>query len=354
MIHRQTCPPKPILLAIIVGLLALFCSACLAPEPTQEEIEAMWAASAHADTEAPAFSNWNDRDPAVISESCAKCHSTSGYHDFLGMDGATPGQVDQPVPVGESVECDACHNDVVKGQHTVVMPSGAQIEDLGESASCSDCHQGRASTVSVQEAIGEWEADTVNAELEFINIHNNAVAAMVHGAGARSGYEYADHTYAGFYDHVPGFNSCTECHSPHSLEVEAQSCSVCHLGAKTTEDLKHIRMTDTDYDGDGDISEGIAGEIETMSERLLLAMQIYAARGEGTDRITYVDGRPYFAGEDGEGYSTWTPRLFRAAYNYHYAQKGAGAYAHNAPYVIQLLYDSLEDMGAAIPNMSRP
>jgi len=37
--------------------------------------------------------------------------------------------------------------------------------------------------------------------------------------------------------------------------------------------------------------------------------------------------------------------LLRAAYNYQYAMKDPGAFAHNGKYVIQALYDSLEDLG---------
>ena len=71
-----------------------------------------------------------------------------------------------------------------------------------------------------------------------------------------------------------------------------------------------------DYDGDGDILEGLAGEIETMQERLMVAMKVYTVRMEGVDIIEYNDR---FVDEAGENYSTWTPRLLQAAYNYEYA-----------------------------------
>jgi hypothetical protein len=44
----------------------------------------------------------------------------------------------------------------------------------------------------------------------------------------------------------------------------------------------------------------------------------------------------------------------KAAYNYQYAQKDPGAFAHNAKYVLQVLYDSLEDIGADVSGMTRP
>ena len=52
--------------------------------------------------------------------------------------------------------------------------------------------------------------------------------------------------------------------------------------------------------------------------------------------------------------SFWTPRLLRAAYNYQYATKDPGVYAHNGKYITQALYDTLEDMGVDVSGMVRP
>jgi len=53
-------------------------------------------------------------------------------------------------------------------------------------------------------------------------------------------------------------------------------------------------------------------------------------------------------------YNAFTPRLLQAAYNYHYVVKDPGAFAHNGKYIIQVLYDSLEDLGANTTGMVRP
>jgi hypothetical protein len=53
-------------------------------------------------------------------------------------------------------------------------------------------------------------------------------------------------------------------------------------------------------------------------------------------------------------FSSWTPKLLRAAYNYQYSAKDPGAFAHNGQYVMQLLYDGLVDMGADTSGMTRP
>jgi hypothetical protein len=44
----------------------------------------------------------------------------------------------------------------------------------------------------------------------------------------------------------------------------------------------------------------------------------------------------------------------RAAYNYQYSAKDPGAFAHNGLYIIQTLYDSLEDVGGDVSGMTRP
>jgi hypothetical protein len=137
------------------------------------------------------------------------------------------------------------------------------------------------------------------------------------------------------------------------------------------EDLKEIRSTtEVDYDGDGNAEEGIAREIETLHEALYAAIQSYAAEVIGTP-IVYADSFPYFFtdsngnGEVDEGeaafpnrYQSWTPRLVRAAYNYHYEHEDPGSYTHNANYVLQLLYDSLENLSEQVSvemeGMARP
>jgi hypothetical protein len=87
-----------------------------------------------------------------------------------------------------------------------------------------------------------------------------------------------------------------------------------------------------------------------------------------TDAIVYnPHGFPYFfidtnenrvADPDetnmGNRYATWTPRLLRAAYNYQWVSKDPGAYAHNPMYTMQILYDSLQDIGADVSGMARP
>ena len=47
-------------------------------------------------------------------------------------------------------------------------------------------------------------------------------------------------------------------------------------------------------------------------------------------------------------YASWTGRLLKAAYNYQLSVKDPGAFAHNAKYVIELLYDSIADLNTKL------
>ena len=323
--------------------------------PTLEEITEAWLASPHADGSAAAFTHWNE--DGEIPGSCAVCHSSTGVIDYLGGPMSTPGRIDHPVPTGTVVECSVCHDPVAANLTVVPFPSGATVDTFGSSATCAVCHQGRAAGVTVTAAVGDIGDDEVSGDLSFINVHFSASAASLMGSDVGGGYEYDGKSYRGQFMHVEGLSSCVDCHRPHSLEVEFEGCVACHA---TADSFTAIRTSPLDFDGDGDVSEGIAGPIADLHARLLIAIQDYASEVAGTP-IVYGDGYPYFfIDSDGDGsvtegeavypnqYQSWTPRLLRAAYNYQFVSKDTAIYVHNAHYALQLLYDSLEDLSGQV------
>lgn len=325
-----------------------------------------WAASPHARADAPAFTHWNDE--GAIPEACAACHSTPGFLDYIGADGSAPGVVDRKAPTGTLVHCGACHNEAARQLTSVTFPSGLRVEDLGSDARCMTCHQGRTSGATVSEAVAGHDEDTVVPGLEFVNIHYRAAGATLMGALARGGYEYPGRDYAARRRHPAPFDGCISCHELHTVAPKTQPCAACHDGVTDRRSLAAIRKSGADFDGDGDTGEGIAAEVAALHARLLGAIQTYARDVAGTP-IGY-DGHthPYFfTDSDGDGtiaaseskgpnkYAAWTPRLLKAAYNYQFVAKDPGAYAHNAPYVLQLMHDSLADLsGAAAEGIVRP
>jgi hypothetical protein len=227
-----------------------------------------------------------------------------------------------------------------------------------------ECHQGRQSTVSVNAAIKDAPPDTVVEGLTFRNPHYFGAGATVFGTEAKGAYEYTGKTYLGHHAHVDAGQSCVTCHNVHSLAVNTQLCQGCHPGVS---DVKLIRMGPTDYDGDANTTEGMYDEVTTMDDLLYAAIQKYAADTVKTPIVYDAHTNPYYfidTNADGVAdpeeitsdnrYATWTPRLLRAAYNYQWAQKDPGAFAHNGKYILQVLYDSIADIGGDVTKLARP
>jgi len=341
------------------------CEELICPEPVR--YEDVWATSAHANTEAEAFNHWNEEDPREIPTDCAKCHSRPGFIDFLGVDGTEANQVDNPATVGTTITCFVCHNEVINDLNSAVFPSGVKVRMLGPEVRCIQCHQGRASTKTVDDVIiglDLVEPDESSTELVFINSHSTS-GATPFGADVQGAYQYAGKTYSGRFKRGDEFFSCIRCHDQHSLEIKLDTCRECHTIAGT--ETSDIRVDTTDFDGDGNNTEGIAYEISDIHNALYEAIQDYAIQVVGTPIVYDIATFPYFfidsnsnGNLDAEenlpenSYNAWTPRLLRAAYNYNYATHDPGAYAHNSDYILQVLHDSLADIGGDTTGMVRP
>lgn len=324
--------------------------------PTLAEIVDAWLASPHADLSSGAFTHWNEE--GEIPGTCAVCHSSTGAIDYLLGDMTRPGMIDHPVPIGTSVDCAVCHNSAAAELTAVPFPSGATVDTFGPSAVCTVCHQGRASTLDVEAAVSGMEDDVIEGDLSFINVHYAPAAATLMGGVVRGGYEYDGKDYKGQFTHVPDFAACVDCHRPHSLEVQLDNCTTCHQGVTSFTD---IRISPTDFDGDGDVSAGISVPVRALHERLAAAIQRYGGEVVGTPIVYGSGSYPYFfidSNEDGiasedeatypNRYQSWTPRLLKAAYNYQVVAKDTAIYTHNPHYALQLLYDSLDSLSEQV------
>lgn len=319
-----------------------------------------WAASPHARITDEPFTHWNEAGEVPVP--CARCHTTPGFLDYIGADGTDPG-LDGPAAVGTVISCVACHNKVTMTMDSVTFPSGLSVEKVGDDSRCMTCHQGRESTVSVNKKLAGIADDTVSKKLRFINIHYRAAGATRFGTQAKGAYEYKGMTYKGFYTHDKDYQRCADCHEQHTLKVKFKECASCHKRPKIAKkkDMRNIRKTKTDFDGDGNAKEGMAEEISTLQGNLLKAIQAYAKQVSGK-AIAYEGHKyPYFfTDKNGNAkadkneaifpnrFQAWTPRLVRAAYNYQFAAKDPGVYTHNPMYVIQTLHDSLADLSKKV------
>jgi hypothetical protein len=327
-----------------------------------------WAGSGHNDAKSAAFTDWNTATPPEVPTTCARCHTSAGYTEYV-----TNGKVEKaiPAPAG-TIQCITCHSPAAVALDSVTFPSGLEVKNVGPTARCMTCHQGRESKVSVDKKLASYNAtdpDAVPAPIKdqsgkdvplgFTNIHYFAAGATLYGTEAEGGYEYDGKTYDGKFRHTPELDTCIGCHDQHSLQVKIDKCQQCHENVKTVDDLKTIRMNGSlaDYNGNGDVKEGIASEIAGMQDTLLKAIQEYGKTVAGSPIGYNADAYPYFfIDTNGDGqistdeaktenaYPNWTPRLLKAAYNYQTSVKDPGDFAHNAKYIIELLYDSTADL----------
>jgi hypothetical protein len=352
------------------------------PLPVEVPFQELWESSAHHAIDTEAFRHWDGEDPAEVPTTCAKCHTSAGYQDFLGADGSEAFKVDASVPAAESqgIQCTACHNAVASNLNSVPFPGfevneegepvNFVVEGFGDASRCLVCHQGRESKASVDAQIARFNAedpDEVVAPIQdeqgnevrfgFRNIHYYAAAATLYGTQVKGGYEYDGKVYDGKFHHVEGRDTCIGCHDPHSLQIKVEECATCHgegvLAEGGLQNIREPQASAWDYDGDGDNEEGMFYEIQGLQEALLAEIERYAAETAGAE-ITYnPEQHPYFLSAQGGAYANWTPRLLKAAYNYQVSLKDPGAFAHGNKYIIQLLYDSIEDLGGDVSKFVR-
>ena len=284
-----------------------------------------WKASGHNNVKGEQFRHWDDAtaNPDGVPTSCAKCHTSAGYIDFL-----TDGKVDKAVPAAQAqgITCAACHSPEAMAITTVTFPSGKVVDASEEGEGrCMTCHQGRESKVSIDKVINETfkatDPDKIVAPIKddkgndvkfgFRNVHYFAAGGTLYGSQAQMGYEYDGKIYDPKFRHVADFDTCIACHDQHATTVRVEKCAECHKGVTKVEDLQNVRMNGSleDYNGNGDVKEGIAAEIKGLQDSLYAAIQKYAKDKVGAE-IKY-DGAtyPYFMGTDGKAYPSWTPRL---------------------------------------------
>lgn len=313
-------------------------------------IIARWSESGHADASAEAFRHWDEE--GAIDPECAICHSSVGFREFHGLDGSAPGVPENPVPTGGVVDCETCHNPNLGTVTEITLASGVVHPVQGVEAACVTCHGGREAGVNVAEATAEMPDDEVNAELRFLNPHYFVGAAMNLGSYGGLGYEYPGKNYSGRFLHAKPVATCNSCHDPHSLEIAEETCLTCHFKGNPED----IRISRVSYDGSGDTDKGIHDDIVANGDKLLEVMMDYAADVVGTPMVYVGDRYPYFfsdangdgVADEAEGrpvaFNAWTPRLLKATFNWKAVSADPGAFAHNAPYAFELLYDSIEDL----------
>ncbi|MDW8098956.1 MAG: cytochrome c3 family protein [Anaerolineae bacterium] len=297
---------------------------------------------------------------------CARCHSPGGFVDFTN--GVPEDQ--QRSQVGP-IECATCHDPHGNGNpwdlRTVDTVRGAPIEikDVGLSAICMDCHNGRVT------------ADVVIAERPAFP-HYSAAAEAIMGQG---GYDFGEEIPNSPHGQIIGVTAdpekfggfkpgpCVACHmaetpggdwnteeamqvpghnlvgghsfnviSPDGTFEHVAVCQDCHAGIETFN-----FPAKADYDGDGQV-EGVQDEVKGLLE---LVREAVIASG-----VKPLDRFPYF-----ELPEQATLEQKAAIYNYRFVigivpeGEGRAAAAHNFKRSVALLQLSYRKLtGQDIPN----
>jgi hypothetical protein len=253
---------------------------------------------------------------------------------------------------------------------------------------CGTCHSGRENGASITKKIGAT-ADT-SWSLSVTNPHYLGAAGMMLGTSGGVMYQYAGKSYTD----KPVFWSTTQ-NGPHG-SPHGGKCASCHA-AKFGKHTFEINLSTTVPTGTwagsfpvGGVQPGAVNtaactgchagpyalapkitEFEEASAELYAAIQAYAvanldaiktATGNANATgICYwnagVGGGQYYAlevsgvcqnGVSPAGSIPFTkanPKLLKASFNYLWTQKEPGAWAHNEFYALQVIYDSITDLG---------
>ena len=295
------------------------------------------------------------------------------------------------------------------------LPLGSQGHRARRRVALHLCHQGRESTVSVEKKISDAYTaakittdDTVSTAVNFINVHYFAAAGSLYGREAETAYEYADPTKAALpvdpvtglkprkaYDrkfaHVASKDVCFECHDQHSLKVRVTECATCHVNQNgdpivsappanaaeyeaAIDNLHEVRMAGTINDFEATAtrrkastrSSAVCRTCSTLRSALTRtrprptgpARRCPPRRSHTRRRRTRTSSstRTATASSIPVRRPATTPGRLAccAPPTTTSTREGPGAFAHNAKYLIEVLYDAIADLNAvhAVPGFA--
>ena len=303
----------------------------------------------------------------MVPTTCARCHSSRGLRRLPGRRQHRPRAGWTTRQRRESVvRCATCHTPAAETLTAVTFPSGAKVTGLGAEATCMTCHQGRASGADVDKVIADARSRCRrgHGRRRPMRVHQHPLlpggghALRRPGQGRLSVRRRRSTTPASatWTASTPASAATTRTRT----QARWDACATCHPGVKdlpTRATSGMMSSRNRDYDGDGNRDRGHLPRARRAARRS--CSQAIARYGvEKNGPLCYgehasllVQGHQRQRGHAAprrqcraNGYKRWTPRLPKAAFNYQMASKDPGAFAHNAKYIMQLLYDSTTDV----------
>jgi hypothetical protein len=291
--------------------------------------------------------------------SCAKCHSGSGFIDFV-KGGKVPLTATKPDYPQTPIGCPTCHDphdtlNLAMGQlRTVAVtlsngftPPGSKVGYL-----CMNCHQSR-SAVATYVKPNEPAAPDGNKYYGFkarFYPHHSNQGDMLFG---QNGYEYGDPRLAGLNTHARLEGACATCHMTpregsagstlpnHQWAMDTAAytnpglnpkfnpgtaCESCHGVAEP-----ELIQAAWDYDNDGTVEaakfevEGMLAQLKAILPKNTAGDVIGAGSVTRADSLAVANRLDYVAG----------------IYNYYYVVEDRCSGMHNTKYAVQILGKAL-------------
>ena len=262
--------------------------------------------------------------------SCARCHSHSGFMNYLnGLPGAAPIDIDFPT----RIDCETCHgnhrsleDDIdapLRAEGAVTAISDGTILDFENASNlCANCHQSRRDytyyealdSVKIDDVMTPVGDGMVGINSSHAGPHHGPQANVLLGNGGIGTSSTGTHATVG----------CTGCHMSevedmtggHSFKPSLANCNSCHSGA-------------TDFDINGKRTE-YNTRISAIAEALVTAGALSkdADTGEYHPHVSIV-----------------TDTEFVGFWNYMILYEDHSHGAHNPPYTATLLTDAETSLG---------
>lgn len=341
-----------------------FCADCHGTTPVYNirSARAGYDASGHKNNGNAFYSNGED---------CQVCHTHEGFVEFVAT-----GKVDEKsyVKLPTQPGCFTCHDPHVTADLSlrttkpVSLVNGKQF-DIGYGNLCANCHKARQKVDIVQEMPaeklpGHW------------GNHHGPQADMIIGT---AGYEYPGKTYYSSVHSTLTKNSCTECHMTypdkrfsfvpdmaghsfslvgevhHQPKLNVAGClGNCHskvgqvkaVNPDTPADKFWWHQTEAVYDIEAKADFDNDGKVEPLQAEIEGLLN-YFVNNKGTGYLQRGELPMYKKDGDWNWTRSKTVRPLKevaALYNYKYVLEDRSRGIHNAPYTIQILYDSIASL----------
>lgn len=315
------------------------------------------------------------------SDQCQRCHTHEGFIMHVNK---VKVEKDSYIMSPSQPACYSCHAPHESGDLSLrstapVALSNGKTFDIGKGNICANCHQARRAAKKTVKAM------PASKVMSHWGAHHGPQADMLIGTNA---YEYPGKTYYSSVHSTLTKNSCIECHmtfpgkrfsfapdmSGHSFnmagevhhqpKLNSSGClGNCHVKMKqkktddpdTPTDTFWWHQTKAVFDAEAKADFDNDGKVEPLQSEIEGLLNLFVNK-KGTGYLQKGELPMYK--KDGSWNRTKSKKErslkeTAALYNYKFVLEDRSRGIHNAPYAIQILYDSLESLDPGFDTSKR-